>query len=121
MFIKIDENKKILEATTDEREGYIEYEGEIDIDKFMFASYIDERIVYDEQAYNEFLNMQNEHMNNEKEITELEKWLTEYNKVCSEHACCTRLGIECKHNIIDWDDMAIINIRRLNELKIGGK
>lgn len=117
MFIKIDENKKIVETTTDKKEGYIEYEGEIDIDKFMFASYIDGHIVYDEQAYNEFLNMQNERINNEKEIFEIEKWFVEYDRICNEHARCQRLSIECHHNIAELDILAVQKAKRLKILR----
>jgi len=117
MFIKIDENKKIVEATTDKKEGYIEFTGEINYDKFMFARFIDGQIVYDEQAYNEFLNKQNERMNSEKEIFEIENWFVEYDRICSEHARCQRLGVECHHNIEEWDTLAVQKAERLKELR----
>lgn len=54
---------------------------------------------------------------NKKEIVELEQWFKKYYSVYNEHACCQRIGIECNHNIEEWDIQADKKARRLKELR----
>lgn len=54
---------------------------------------------------------------NKKEIKELEEWFVSYDRVCNEHARCQRLGIECHHNINEWDIQAVEKAERLKILR----
>lgn len=54
-----------------------------------------------------------------EEISELEQWFVKYDRICNEHARCQRLGIECHHNINEWDVQAVEKAKRLKELRDG--
>lgn len=51
------------------------------------------------------------------EIAKLDNWFVEYDRICNEHARCQRLGIECHHNIKEFDIQAVENASRLKELR----
>lgn len=117
MFLKIDNENNILEVTNQYSDDCIEFNGAIDINKLLFAKLIDGKIIYDENSYNDMNNNRNKYILFSKEIYEIENWFIEYDKICNEHLRCQRLGIECHHNIIEWDNMAVEKAKKLNELR----
>lgn len=54
---------------------------------------------------------------NKIKIAKLEQWFVEYDRICNEHARCQRIGIECHHNIEEWDVQAVENAERLKSLR----
>ncbi|HRF69894.1 MAG TPA: hypothetical protein PKV66_00525 [Candidatus Pelethenecus sp.] len=51
------------------------------------------------------------------EIAKIENWFSNYDRICVEHARCQRLGVECHHDIVELDKLALLNASRLKELK----
>ena len=54
---------------------------------------------------------------NKIEMAKIEHWFVEYDRICNEHSRCQRLGIECHHNIEQWDVQAVENAERLKSLR----
>ena len=117
MFVKIDENGKVLEVNSEKLNGFLDKQFDIDLDKFMFATVVKGEIIYDEEKYKKHSENHTILVNTYKEIGEIESWLETYDRVCHEHLRCERLGIECHHNIAEWDSLAVSKINKLNELR----
>ena len=69
------------------------------------------------KIYIEYSTKELQKMANQKEIVKILQWFTEYDRVCNEHLRCQRLGIECHHDINEWDKLAVEKAKRLNELR----
>ncbi len=69
------------------------------------------------QVYIEYTAEELQEIANRKEIVELDQWFTQYDRICNEHARCQRLGIECHHNINEWDNIATEKAKRLKILR----
>lgn len=69
------------------------------------------------QIYVEYTEEELQEMANRKEFAEIEQWFTQYDRVCNEHLRCQRLGIECHHDINEWDKLAVEKANRLKELR----
>lgn len=117
MFIKIDDNGKIIESSTVWEEGYLQGEFEIDSDKFLFAKYVDGKIVYDQKKYKKHVENRTLICNLSIEANEIERWFSDYDRICIEKLRCDRLGVDCHHNMEQLDNLALQKIARLNEIK----
>lgn len=73
---------------------------------------VEEIQVYIEYTADELAKIQKE-----QEIAQIERWFNDYDRICIEHSRCQRLGLECHHNIDEWDSLAVQNATRLKELR----
>lgn len=73
--------------------------------------------VEDIQVYVEYTEAEIKEIKNQKEIRALEQWFTTYDRVCNEHMRCQRMGVDCHHNIEEWDSLAVQKAERLKVLK----
>lgn len=87
------------------------------IDK-QYVPYLPQREEKEEiQVYIEYTAEELQKIATSKELAEIEQWFTQYYRVFCEHECCQRLGVDCHHNINEWDIQAVEKAKRLKEIR----
>lgn len=77
-----------------------------------------ECVKVDEQTYLNHLDQEKQKDDLRDELNQLTNWFTDYDVQVSQYTRCQRLGVEFDKNINELDAQAVINAKRIKELRV---
>ena len=95
--------------------GYKEYDVEHKdyVGNLLYTEHIKEPIKETKETWMEYTQQELY----ENELSDLMKWFDEYDLQVKQYNRCKRLGVEFDKNIKDLDDLAVVNAKRIKELR----